>query len=332
LTPVGDTYISVETPDTNYGSSEVLEAFSSFRLDNPYYKAKATFLRFDEALLPARVARARLRMTALESTTGPMPRARACYVNDNTTGAPWQENELTWNRAQVVDWGWPEIYQPTDRGADWLEWDIAGLLFFHGSKPLKSLLVDNYSMTFASRESASPPQLVIDYLVEPTAAKTFKPTNDAHVISSSPNGIFNRKTLNVKDAAADINTYVKFNVQGLTGTVQSAKLRLYGKDPGPDGGKVYAVSPFYKATTTQWLETGLKWKNAPAISGSPVATIGPVVLNRWVEVDVTQAVIDGIAYQNGRVSFAITNDSTNLVTYSSKEGTRPPELVVVIAP
>jgi dipeptidyl aminopeptidase/acylaminoacyl peptidase len=171
-----------------------------------------------------------------------------------------------------------------------------------------------------------------DWQPLPAGISLFTTTNDAYVVSSSPNGVFNRKTLSVRDTTADMDAYVKYNVVGLSGTVQNATLRLYTKDPGPDGGQVYATSPFYQGTTTQWLETGLKWQNAPAISGPPVATIGKTVANRWVEVDVTQAVIDGIANQNGRVSFAITNDSTNLVTYSSKEGARPPELVVVTAP
>lgn len=48
--------------------------------------------------------------------------------------------------------------------------------------------------------------------------------------------------------------------------------------------------------------------------------------------DVTGAVIAGVAADNGRVSFALRNNSTNLVVYSSKEGAHPPELVVVTSP
>lgn len=155
---------------------------------------------------------------------------------------------------------------------------------------------------------------------------TFLPTNDAYVNSAQKNAILNKPRLLVKDAAADMNTYLKFNVAGLAGTVQSATLRLWVVDAGPDGGRVYATSPYYAGTTTFWLETGLNWNNAPAISGAPLATIGAVAVGRWVEVDVTAAVL---AADNGRVSLAITNDSANAVGYSSKEGAHAPELVIV---
>jgi hypothetical protein len=43
---------------------------------------------------------------------------------------------------------------------------------------------------------------------------------------------------------------------------------------------------------------------------------------------VTGAVVAALG-GNGRVSLALSNDSTNLVTYSSKEGAHPPQLVVI---
>ena len=157
----------------------------------------------------------------------------------------------------------------------------------------------------------------------------YQPTNDAYVMASRPSTNFGAKPiLRVKDAAKDVNSFLKFNVSGLTATVQSATLRLWVNDPGPDGGSVYSVSSFYLNTTTQWLETGLKWNNAPAISGAPLDTLGAVVKGTWVELDVTGAVIAALG-SDGRVSLALTNDSRNMVTYSSKEGPHPPELVII---
>jgi len=157
----------------------------------------------------------------------------------------------------------------------------------------------------------------------------YQPTNDAYVMASRPKSVFGAKpVLRVKDAAKDVNTYVKFNVSGLSGTVQSATLRLWVNDPGPDGGAVYAVSPFYAGTTELWVETGLRWNNAPTISGAPLDSVGNAVKGQWVELDVTSAVVAALG-DNGRVSLAIANDSRNLVAYSSKEGAHPPELVVV---
>ena len=157
---------------------------------------------------------------------------------------------------------------------------------------------------------------------------TFVPTNDAYVLSSQRNTVFNRRRLLVRDAATDSNSYVKFNVSSLSGTLVRATLRLWVSDPGPDGGQVYAVSPFYKGTTTLWLETGLKWKNAPVIAGAPLDTAGKVYQGRWVTFDVTDAVAAGLS-GNGRVSLALTNDSRNQVAYASKESAHSPELVIV---
>lgn len=165
---------------------------------------------------------------------------------------------------------------------------------------------------------------------QPIATITdFSPTNDAYVSQAKPKAIYGTKpALQVKDAAKDLNTYLKFNVSGLDGTVKLAVLRLYVTNPGPDGGRVYAVSPFYKNTTTLWLDTELKWNNAPTITSAPLDTAGNVVKGRWVTLNVTSAVVAALG-NNGRVSLALTNDSNNLVIYSSKDGAHPPELVVV---
>ena len=165
-------------------------------------------------------------------------------------------------------------------------------------------------VAYSSKEGAHPPELVIDFgdggpppppPPEPETV-TYTPTNDAYVMQAKVNNIFGSKTtLSVQNAAKDMNTYVKFNVNALNGTLDSAVLRLYVTDPGPDGGGVYAVSPTYLGSNTQWLETGLKWSNASTIGGSPIATIGKAVKSKWVEVDVTSAVANGLANDNGRV-------------------------------
>jgi hypothetical protein len=246
------------------------------------------------------------------------------------TDVQWTESGLNWaNTYGTHCWLYmPEINSPAWNGG-WLEWDVTTLgtsedIGEHSR--LSAVVIENGTLAFSSREGANPPQLIIDYLVPPDeTTTTFTPTNDATVSQAKPKLISGTKpALQVKDAAKDFNAYVKFNVTGLTGTVQSATLRLWVKDGGPDGGRVYSTSPFYPNTSTQWLETGLKWSNAPAISGTALDTAGAVAAGQWIELDVTGAVTG-----NGRASFALTNDSTNLVTYSSKEGVHAPELVVI---
>ena len=325
LTPTADTYVDHETPGANYGGSAILKVKSSF---SDYPLAKATFLRFDPTPLPADVARARLRLYVVADAPGPRyPRVnpfRETYGNSTT---PWTESGATWNNMWPPTYDALEVYQPSAQDGYWLEWDIAGFLKLVGPDVFRSLILDNFSATFSSREGANPPQLIIEYLVPPDepTTHTFTPTNDATVNQAKPKLISGSKpTLQVKDAAKDLNAYVKFNVTGLDGAVQSATLRLWATNGGPDGGRVYATSPFYPGTTTQWLETGLKWSNAPAISGAPLDAAGAVAAKHWIELDVTGAVVG-----NGRASFALTNDSTDLIVYSSKEGVHAPELVIV---
>jgi hypothetical protein len=55
-----------------------------------------------------------------------------------------------------------------------------------------------------------------------------------------------------------------------------------------------------------------------------VGTIGATTAGTWIEVDVTAAVTG-----DGVVALRLTTPSTNSVVYSSRESTRPPQLVVV---
>jgi len=171
-----------------------------------------------------------------------------------------------------------------------------------------------------------------DWQAKPVNTFFFAPTNDAFVTQAHTRAIYGTKpVLKVNDAARDMNTYLKYNVSEVSGSVQSATLRLWVNDPGPDGGQVYATSPFYKDTTKLWLETGLRWNNAPPATGAALDAVGNAVKGQWVDLDVTSAVVAALV-NNGRVSLLLTNDYSNLVTYSSKEGLHPPELVIVTSP
>jgi len=156
-------------------------------------------------------------------------------------------------------------------------------------------------------------------------AVVFNPIDDAHVKSTSTTSNFDPSaTLRIKNSSSEVfNAYLKFNVTGLAGGVQNARLRLYVDDPSRSGGSVYTVSNNYQGTSTPWKESLLTWDSAPAISGTALNSIREVVLNSWVEWEVTPAVSG-----NGTYSFAVMNAASDLVWYSSKEGAHPPELVI----
>lgn len=326
LPPVADTYVRKDKPGTNFGTQAQL-------LTGPNGTV-SSYLNF--GVLPEAITSAQLKLTAIGNVhaDGETVSGASRFYKGTTT--PWTETGLTYNNAPDSNqsgWGWPF----PELSANTVTWELWWTQFW--TTPYQTLEVGNGwqgipVIAYSSREGANPPRLILDYLEippydPPTDTHTFTPTNDATANQAMPNAIYGTKlVLQVKDAAKDMNSYLKFNAQGLTGTVQSATLRLFVKDPGPDGGKVYAASPFYKNTTTFWLETGLKWNNAPPQAGAPLDSVGKAVKGQWVELDVTAAVVAALN-DNGRVSLLLTNDSTNLVTYSSKEGAKPPELVVV---
>jgi len=157
-----------------------------------------------------------------------------------------------------------------------------------------------------------------------TTVTSFSPVADTHVYSGSANSKYGSSaTITVQGGSKAYNGYLKFNVAGLSGTVRSAKLRLYVTDPSPNGGSVYSVSNFYKNSTTSWTESGLTWKNAPPISGTPLASAGSAASGYWKEFPVTAVVT-----RDGTYSFGITSSHTDAVNYSSKEGANKPQLIV----
>ncbi len=158
--------------------------------------------------------------------------------------------------------------------------------------------------------------------------KTFLPTDDAYVVQSKPSRSFGYlKWLKIRHTTTDINSYLKFRI-GSPDSVAVATLHLYVTDPAP-ATAVYAVSPYYRDTTTAWRERALTWANAPVIGGAPEGFLYPVKKGRWVEVDVTDAVRAAVSAGHNEVSFALADGSKNLIALAAKDDARfPPRLVI----
>jgi FlgD Ig-like domain/IPT/TIG domain/Beta-propeller repeat len=181
-------------------------------------------------------------------------------------------------------------------------------------------------VTTAAGAATSGSDFTVTTAPQPTTL-TFVPPHDAWVRLSSPSSNFGaRPELRVRGGSQTTRSYLKFNVAGVTGPIQSATLRLRVIDAGSDGGSVFSVSNNFAATSTPWTESGLTWNNAPAPSGSALDAAGSVSVNTWVELDVTSAITG-----NGTYSFALTGGSNNVVDYSSSEGANSPQLVVAVA-
>jgi IPT/TIG domain len=156
-------------------------------------------------------------------------------------------------------------------------------------------------------------------------AQSFAPIHDTRVDSSSPTSNFGGSSqLRIRGGGgALVHSFLKFTVAGLAGPIDSARVRLYCVDASLDGGRIHPVSNDYLATTTPWIESGLTYNNAPAVTGPILDQNGEVLIDTWVEFDVTSAIVGDSTY-----SFALTSNSTNIAGFGSKETSNPPQLVI----
>ena len=145
-------------------------------------------------------------------------------------------------------------------------------------------------------------------------------SEDAYVTQASPTTTHptGSQIYNLASPTAATRGYVKFSVTGVTGTVTSAKLRLWVTDGTDNGGAWWLVS-------NAWTEAAVTWANGPAptsgvLVGDPAATVA----GGWLEIDVT-ARVGG----NGTYSFASLPTSTNGEKFSTREGVNPAQLVIV---
>lgn len=131
----------------------------------------------------------------------------------------------------------------------------------------------------------------------------------------------NNPTLYVDGGAADpdIETYIRFTVTGVSGTINSVKLRVYVTDATRNGPAIYT-------TSNDWAETGITWNNRPARTSNALEDKAALAVNNWVEYDVT-SVVTG----NGTYSFVLATDAADNLGLSSREGNAGPQLVVTIA-
>lgn len=154
----------------------------------------------------------------------------------------------------------------------------------------------------------------------PLPPGTFAPVADARVEEGAPNNNY-ATTLLRSDGGADpdVESYLRFSVEGLTAPVQRAVLRLYCSNGSADG-------PGMFVTSGTWNETSLTWNTRPARSTTPFVDKGPISGGGFVEYDVTPAVTG-----NGTYDWVFAGTSSDGTDFSSREMANPPQLVVTTA-
>ncbi len=192
-----------------------------------------------------------------------------------------------------------------------------------------ALGTDSFTYTVNDNDGATSNEATVTIVVTKgpqLVTLTYNPTDDAQVRSLSPSGNFGSRTT-MKVLGSEFTTYLKFNISGLIGNIQSMKLRLRVTDGSDNsstsGGRIFHVSNDFLDNETPWTEAQLTYKNAPVTSRTHFAAIGPVTENTWVEIDVSSIVVE-----DGVYSFLVSSLLADLAKYYSKEGLFPPELVV----
>ncbi len=146
---------------------------------------------------------------------------------------------------------------------------------------------------------------------------TFAPVADSYVNSGSPSSNYGTSTSLRTDGSPVLNSYLKFSVSGLTGTIKSATLRVYSNSSSSTGYSAHGV------TDTTWGETTITYSNAPAMGGI-VSTSGTFSTGVWTSADVTSLVTG-----NGTFSIALTSTGAQINLASRESGANAPQLVIV---
>ncbi|MSQ83268.1 MAG: DNRLRE domain-containing protein [Myxococcales bacterium] len=140
---------------------------------------------------------------------------------------------------------------------------------------------------------------------------------DARVRQSNPTTNYATSDLMTSAATSGaIETYVKFSVAGVSGTVSSVKLRLYTTTTVNNGPGVYA-------TSSSWTETGLTWNNRPAATSALLADVAATTKNKWIEWAVTGVTVDGT------YSFVLRHQATSVSIFQAREAANKPQLVII---
>jgi Calcineurin-like phosphoesterase len=153
-----------------------------------------------------------------------------------------------------------------------------------------------------------------------TVTARFSPSADAYVSQTRPTANFgSAKELLAGSRPKVRRSYLRFEVDKLSGPVAKATLRLYSNDTSRSGFEVRAV------TDASWDEQTITYKTAPP-PGPVVASAPQVAADAFTSVDITGLVAGG-----GVVNLAVTTADSRLRFASRESGELAPQLIVEVA-
>ena len=341
FSPVADSYVDASAPTATHGK------LASLRVDaSPVVRS---YLRFNVTGITGAVASATLRVWAGSAqTTG----YDAYSVADNTWGEATitSANSPPFGLARLGSSG--KIAAGT-----WTSVDVTSAITGNGLVSFGLSTTSSTAVSLSSREGQVPPQLVIvpsgsgsgnsptnpptnpptaapsptpvptatpSPTPSPTAsqggslgAATFTPNADSYVDASTPGSNFGTLTQVRLDGSPTVRTFLRFTVTGVTGTVNSAVLRVYANSAQTTGYDLYSVA------NSTWGETAITDANAPPFGATKLGSSGKITAGTWTSIDATSAITG-----NGTYSFGLSTANSTAVSLSSREGANPPQLTV----
>lgn len=238
----------------------------------------------------------------------------------SVSGTVYDDGGWPLEDVQVAVAGAPGNFTTTDANGQYTLTLPPGTYYLNATRESWVFLPFNQTVTVGPNQTG----VDFDGAYNDWQAYWFAPTDDSYVNQGAKTTKYGSAAiLRVKNATTDMNAYLRFDVDGFTPQpgscyqIGSSYLVNQVKEPSTDGGNIYLVG-------NNWSESTLTWNNAPAITGSPLGSFGAVT-------DETSAwgYIGNPVKGNGVYSFAIRNNSSNSVDYSSKEGQYSPWLYVI---
>lgn len=145
---------------------------------------------------------------------------------------------------------------------------------------------------------------------------SFSALADSYVSSAEPDRNFGTSTSLRTDASPDLRSFIRFDPDGLSGSITEARLRIFVNSSHATGIEVRGMA------STSWGETTLTYRNMPSVQGV-ASSSGPFGSGTWVELNVTPLVSN-----NNAVSFALTSTSSTATNLASRESANRPQLTV----
>lgn len=152
-----------------------------------------------------------------------------------------------------------------------------------------------------------------------TSVIVVTPTGDSYVDERRPNANYGALSALTADGGSGIakEALLKFDVTGVTGSVISAKLRVFVTNGTTRGPQVFG-------TATSWIESSATWTTRPGRTTGALVATSSIATGVWHEFDITVAVAG-----NGSYSFVLAPTSTDALRFDSREGTNAPQLIIL---